>query len=338
VTFVHRRSEGDEPVAASPLVERIALARGRGGQPGPRVRVATLPSRAVSPVPVARPAPAAPADLPTRLSASRIEALRDCPYRFFARAVLDLREVDELETPADKREYGNWLHAVLHRFHATRDRAADDVAALHAAADAVSAEAAIAPARLLPYRAGFEDLVPRYVAWLHARDAQGSTWSEGELEAERVLPELGGVVLEGRIDRLDTRADGGRELVDYKTGSVEGLKAKLRNRFEDTQLPAYALLVGADAADAAPTTAMYLALDDRKAPLELPHRQVVASAHALRQGLAQDLDRLRAGAAMAALGEGRTCESCEARGLCRRDHWSVAGAQPEAVAAPGPAS
>jgi len=49
---------------------------------------------------------------------------------------------------------------------------------------------------------------------------------------------------------------------------------------------------------------------------------VAASAQALLDGLAGDLDRIRAGTGMAALGEGRVCEFCEMRGLCRRDDWT----------------
>ena len=37
--------------------------------------------------------------------------------------------------------------------------------------------------------------------------------------------------------------------------------------------------------------------------------------------LPRELQALRDGAAMPALGEGRVCETCEARGLCRRDDW-----------------
>ena len=31
---------------------------------------------------------------------------------------------------------------------------------------------------------------------------------------------------------------------------------------------------------------------------------------------------MRDGAALPALGEGPVCDFCEARGLCRRDHWA----------------
>jgi ATP-dependent helicase/nuclease subunit B len=34
------------------------------------------------------------------------------------------------------------------------------------------------------------------------------------------------------------------------------------------------------------------------------------------------MKRLREGAGLRALGEGSACEYCQARGLCRRDHWA----------------
>ena len=68
--------------------------------------------------------------------------------------------------------------------------------------------------------------------------------------------------------------------------------------------------------------AAYLALDDANAPREIAHPDVHRSAAALLHGLGQEWQRLQQGAALPALGEGRVCETCEARGLCRRDHWS----------------
>ena len=44
----------------------------------------------------------------------------------------------------------------------------------------------------------------------------------------------------------------------------------------------------------------------------------------LVDGLAHDFERLRRGAALLALGEGVQCDRCDARGLCRRDHWPAA--------------
>ena len=40
------------------------------------------------------------------------------------------------------------------------------------------------------------------------------------------------------------------------------------------------------------------------------------------QSLAGEWLRLRKGERMLALGEGVVCDTCEARGLCLRDHWT----------------
>jgi ATP-dependent helicase/nuclease subunit B len=58
----------------------------------------------------------------------------------------------------------------------------------------------------------------------------------------------------------------------------------------------------------------------------IDHEDVEFSAEQLVEGIGIDLTRLRAGAAMPALGEARACEYCDARGLCRRDHWPPAAA------------
>jgi ATP-dependent helicase/nuclease subunit B len=55
------------------------------------------------------------------------------------------------------------------------------------------------------------------------------------------------------------------------------------------------------------------------------HADVATSAAALVEGLAEDLRSLRDGAALPPLGEGSACDHCDARGLCRRDHWSGRG-------------
>jgi ATP-dependent helicase/nuclease subunit B len=110
------------------------------------------------------------------------------------------------------------------------------------------------------------------------------------------------------------------ELIDYKTGNADALRQKLKQPLEDTQLAFYAALMRGQGE--APLRAIYLPLDGTKALVPLLHPDVDRSAQALVDGLGADFARMRAGAGLPALGEGRTCEHCDARGLCRRDHWS----------------
>ncbi|RZL30679.1 MAG: PD-(D/E)XK nuclease family protein, partial [Rubrivivax sp.] len=263
----------------------------------------------------ARAAADAAGRLPALLSASAIEALRNCPYQFFSRSLLGLREADELEQEPDKRDYGTWLHAVLKRFHEARGE--DDDLALRAAAQAELAH--VDEIDFLPFSAAFERLRPLYLAWLAETEATGQRYAAGELDRDcrPFAAPLQGVVLKGRLDRIDDSAQG-TWLLDYKTGDAKTLKDKVAAKLEDTQLATYALLSGAEPG----LKAGYLVLDDGKGVALLPHDDVSATALALRDGLQADLAALRDGALLPALGEGRVCDFCEARGICRRDDWT----------------
>jgi ATP-dependent helicase/nuclease subunit B len=325
VTLLHRRADGTEPLAPSPFVERLALALAESNDrlcpwrdPSLLRRLAAAPTR--------RAAASAPSRVPLRLSATSFEDLRACPYRFFARRMLGLAEDEELDGDLGKRDYGAWLHRVLHEFHERRQAQsaglADDAAALRAAAAAVLAADGFDAAEFLPWSASFEAFVPRYASWLRRREARGARWTRGEAEFSVRLPDLEGTELHGRLDRIDKVIEAGTEtleLIDYKTGSESRLIEQVREPLEDTQLAFYASLVGA--ADARPLKATYLALEARPELAEIEHKDVAASAAALVAGIAIDLRRLRGGAGLMPLGEGEACRYCEARGLCRRDHW-----------------
>jgi ATP-dependent helicase/nuclease subunit B len=307
------------------LVELAWHARRRTGQPVPDAIAVVLPVAHVLRRPQGRPAPVMANSLPTRLSASAVEALRACPYRFFARVALGLGESAELDETLDKSDHGRWLHAVLHRFHTTRS-GTDDRAQLLAAADEVQAQLGLDAAAHWPFRAAFDAVADHYLAWLHERDAQGWRFAGGELERRCTPPDLDGLTLDGRLDRIDLRGNegqGGAMLIDYKTGNADKLAKLVRTPLEDTQLAFYAALLTEEPQEP-PPRAIYLAIDERKPPREIEHPDVALSAALLVEGLAGDLAALRAGAGALALGEGDACEFCHARGLCRRDDWSEA--------------
>jgi ATP-dependent helicase/nuclease subunit B len=165
--------------------------------------------------------------------------------------------------------------------------------------------------------------VPRYITWLHQRDAQGANWLEAERELTVQPPEWGAVQMHGVIDRVDFITQDGvptTQLIDYKTSRAQALQESI-NRGEDTQLPFYAALMAAQGAAPGELAAIYLMLDESDKIKAIKHPGVEASAAALVEGIGHDLARLAAGAAMPALGEGQACEFCDARGLCRRDDW-----------------
>ena len=314
VDVLYRRAdESGEPVLASPLVQALRLAPGARLRPGDDARRV----REVVPAPTPRPQPVG-AHLPAQpLSASSYEQLRACPYRFFALRQLGLQDEGELDVDVDKRDWGIWVHAVLRDFHEALRRTpdADRVALMEAAARQVTQDLGLAgePGEFLPFEVAWPQLRDAYLRWLQGHEAGGAVFAaaEEDLKARR-----GTLQLRGRIDRLD-RVPGGELLIDYKTEALQKTRDRIKAGSEETQLPFYALLSGADAPRAA-----YLNLAEREEPSlhELP--DLAPLAQALEAGMAHDMARIAQGAPLPALGEGSVCDWCEVRGLCRKDFWA----------------
>ena len=356
IDLLWRRQGEREGEAAlpSPLLQAWALAHAvrldDAAQHAPEPReLRTLPA-----APTASPAPSAPegAALPwAPLTASSYEVLRACPYRFFVQRLLALAPEEELDdSGVPKKDWGTWLHAALEHFHKALERSPTPDAQARAALMDTAAEAATAALRLdaggfLPFAAAWPALRDAYLAWLAAHEAGGWRFAAGEKSVRRACD--GGLELAGRIDRIDHNASGAHFILDYKTGSQNELKQRTRDGAEDVQLPFYALLL-----DAAPSTrAAYLSLSVNKSEGEpqlfeygsqpkgrgknKTQRNPAELASLLRRraaqllaGMESDMQRIGAGAPLRSLGEGKACQWCEARGLCRRDWWTVAAETP----------
>ena len=112
---------------------------------------------------------------------------------------------------------------------------------------AVAARAEVLPEVYTPKVAELERerLTRRVLIWL---DIETGRTPFRVLESEREhLLTIGPLSLTTRIDRIDALAEGGRLLLDYKTGSVK-LQSWLEERPDDPQLPLYAVGARADLA------------------------------------------------------------------------------------------
>lgn len=311
--------EGGEPLLASPLV--LALqATGAGRHASDPREPREVPLTAV-----ARPLPRGDALPLVRLSSSAYSDLRHCPYRFFALRLLGLQESDELGAEVDKRDFGNWLHAVLQRFHETlRDAPVEEEAVrrtlLDAAAEATTRAQRLSPAEFLPFSAGWPALREGYLRWLADHEAQGARFREAE---RRCVQPLGALELIGTLDRLDAvrSAMPGEPpsvmVIDYKTEGESATRRRITAGTEDTQLAFYAALLGDDT-----LRALYVNVGERGETRSFEQEDVVALRDQLVEGILHDFARIAEGAPMPALGEGAVCDYCAARGLCRKDFWS----------------
>ncbi|WP_235205707.1 PD-(D/E)XK nuclease family protein, partial [Cupriavidus sp. SK-4] len=319
-----------EPHHVSGWIERLAACCTRAGV---SIEAAAAPqAHETFADPQGMPAPAAePALVPVRWSAQAYNMLRRCPYQFFAGRMLGLAGLETVSDELEKREIGEHLHHVLLRYHkdlqARRERGetlAEDqrLARLAEISEDVFGALMAEDGNAIAYYRRWREVMPSYVAWQSAREAEGWFWRGGELDAGIDLPMPDGqpLRLTGRIDRLDQGPGGAHAVLDYKTQSATRLKRKLAEVEEDCQLPFYGLL----RADAA--AGSWVSLEGAREGAAAAQREVglpdfEAAVIWLERQMRDDVMRLRQGARLPAFGDASACLYCTARGLCRKGFW-----------------
>ncbi len=312
------RRDGDDvkPAAWLQRLELMLEAQGLGRLPRRRP---AQPVERLKAAPLTMPAPAAPDLLPERLSASGFNSLVACPYQFFASRMLALSAPEELSELPERRDYGDWLHEILQRYHealsAHPTPHEQRPALMLAISDQVFEPLVARNPAALAYRVRWMSRYEAYVAWASQHEADGWTFAFGEDWREYWLPHGGGTMkLVGQLDRIDRNADGQLMVIDYKTTRANSLKTRLK-AYEDHQLPFYALLL-----EPPPIRVAYVAIDDDPdAALEPDDLEQWRTA--LAEQIGASLTAITQGAGLPAFGTGKSCEWCSMRGLCRKGAW-----------------
>ncbi|MFP4673676.1 MAG: PD-(D/E)XK nuclease family protein [Opitutales bacterium] len=250
----------------------------------------TAPATAISEAPRTRPWQLiAPQGLllPERLSVSSLRTYLECPFRFFLRHILKMRPVDTKTRELSPAGFGNLIHDTLKILKGRRLDAQTDVKALDKELRNTAGEIF---RRNFGHRPSFAlrmqetALLARLESFCHSQIADCETNGGMDiLNTEHDIElELEGFTLTGRIDRIDRRADGRIELVDYKSGDtpvtpakahLSGLarkeppehlppEAKIRVNdkpycWTDLQLPLYALAQNERGGEQLPATAYF---------------------------------------------------------------------------------
>lgn len=193
--------------------------------------------------PASRPAPRPPAALrPRRLSITEIETLVRSPYDLYARHVLKLRQLAPLGEDPSLRERGSIIHDIFARFIiAGHDPAVPDAfdRLMAMAADAFTALDAM-PERRDIWLRRFALSAKGFLAFESGRAVAAR---HAEIKGEVAIATLDGFVLSGRADRIDRRADGTIDVLDFKTGTLPS--AGQMTAFLAPQLPLTAALARA---------------------------------------------------------------------------------------------
>ncbi len=266
---------------------------------------------------VEKPSPSVATDtVPASVSISAYNSLVACPYQFYARYILRLNELDEVQEGIEKRDYGERVHEILRQFHERYAKVSEHPmieleAVMRQISEVVFADLLQQDFSARAWLARWYTTLPNYLDWQVKTEAQGWHYAKSESAFDWKLE---GVNLRGRIDRLDIRGEEKRVL-DYKTQSEQVLRNKLREPGEDVQLACYAY--AHEAADAA-----FVSIENGKVKVVEPSHDMPQLSQLNAERLVNVMANLHAGAGLPANGINATCEYCEMRGVCRKGEWT----------------
>ncbi|MEK9916312.1 MAG: PD-(D/E)XK nuclease family protein [Betaproteobacteria bacterium] len=256
------------------------------------------------------------------ISVSGYQSLMHCPYQFYFRHVLKIRDQETFGARATKRDYGTVLHAVVEKLHKNYKsfsgcdrsllinefcRIADSELDKHIS-DRVAS---------LGWRRRLHRLADRYIDTQLKRETMG--WHIAEIESEyqqELIDESGDMYLfHGRVDRVDEQSAGRKMVLDVKSQSTAKLKNFNRQFDENVQLISYVSLVGADCNDAG-----FVAVgNDEIDVVTLGEVELtsIISKHVSR--LNRSVALIRGGHPLRAHGSESACKFCEVKAICRKE-------------------
>jgi ATP-dependent helicase/nuclease subunit B len=292
-----------------PKAEAARSVRPRAGQVSaqavsPAIRDATL-------LPILR-------EKTATISPTGLENFLQCPFQYFAGKILKLRPAPT--RPQERLTFliqGQIVHEVLKEWWAQPQ----DIAAVFERVFASTLEAKHVPFGYHSERVRFQilDDLRRFAA--HGEWQRGAFQSRTEEDFQ--LP-LDGVTIRGKIDRLDTGADGKAYVIDYKYSATKRVKAKLKNA-NLLQAPLY-LLAAQECLGARPEGMFYIGLKGEVVYAGWSHTPLLDSLPAPENWLAATRERtlriveeIRSGRVEPAPADTDLCVFCDFRDACRID-------------------
>ncbi len=165
--------------------------------------------------PANQPAPCPPlADRPREIAVTRLDRLKADPFAFYAQVMLKLSAWDAVDADPTAAWRGTMVHAV---FEAWMKEDGCDPAKLHDRAHALLNEIAAHPVMKTFWEPRLLAAIDWVAETMQANLASGRRPIVAELNGRA---EIAGVELYGKVDRIDSLAEGGLAIVDYKTGKA----------------------------------------------------------------------------------------------------------------------
>lgn len=291
--------------------------------------------------------------LPQAISVSESQQLVDCPYQYALSSLLALAPCDALEESPQASDLGSLLHHVLKAAPAGFDSEAHCANWLHQQIDqsleqpwrwgrpGATLKLPLPKPIWAQLRAEAFAIVPNLARWLAVQPAADkasdpSCLIQTELPLSAQIPELG-MTLKGRLDRLEVQRG---VVMDFKTSDPKLLKKRLSPEGNELQLQLYAWLLQAQQPPQPVSAARFISIRrEAVTEVELTPPEGDSIAQLGRQALESvrsELNAIAGGAPVKARGidaDAQVCQYCAARGVCRRDDYSLDAARSETATA-----
>ncbi len=177
-----------------------------------------------------------------QLSITQIKTWIRDPYSIYARHILALRPLDDLDMPLGVRDYGNAVHKGLEMFvdEHRKKLPADAAKRLVHALETAMENTGYPDFQIAKEAARLEKIAVKMVNWMTERRAAGWDVAGVETDGRLTLP-VQNFTLTGKTDLIE-KGPQGFAVTDYKTGAPSSVKV-VKSGF-DPQLPLTAYMLG----------------------------------------------------------------------------------------------
>lgn len=192
--------------------------------------------------PIQRPAPTPPVEArPTALSVTKIETWMRDPYAIYARYILNLSPLDDLESRKKNSLFGTAVHQALEVFVKENTNPDYKNKLMQLGVESLK-ENGFDAADMAFYFPKFEVIADWFLSQQKERTAVRSSLPEKSAQLVLNLPDNQTFTLTGKADRIDIMQDGSAQVIDYKTGTVPKPKEVKKGFAPQLPLEGYLLL------------------------------------------------------------------------------------------------
>lgn len=325
VFFTWPARDGGAPTTRSPFIERLLTFLALQGIEEEQLTTQNYlhwarrlhMAEGFAPELPAMPRPKA-GERPSELPVTVLDELFRDPFKIYARHVLGLRTLDEIDAEPEASDFGSVAHAAIAKLtqHWNEHGAANYTQLIE------MTDVALAKFRERPnIKLFWRDRLLRALAFVNEAEKERrlrATSVQPEMKLRRAIALGGGreLTLQGRIDRLEETGDGA-VIADYKTGNVPS--ARDMEEGKAVQLIAYAMMLAEGGAPIASLDYWQLPRAGHAGAIE-PHGFMNDLLLSLKLALAQMLDEQTPFLARPVAGNDRFENDYD--GISRYDEWA----------------